>query len=281
MKNTDFKIRDPFILPFDGKYYMYASNYPHGFKVYISEDLVEWSEPISIIDFPENFWATKDFWAPEVHIYKDNFYLFATLYSENANRGTQIFKASSPVGVFEPISDGPVTPKEWMCLDGTLYCDRNGVPYMVFCHEWLQIQNGTVCYAQLSDDLTHFVTEPKVMFAAHDFSFIKSVGTDEEFVTDGPYLYRCENGDLLMIWSSFGEKGYIEIVVKSDNGEIDGKWEAQNLLFDTDGGHGMLFHDFSGNLKLSLHYPNSVNEHLELFDIIEKDGTLTRYRAGN
>lgn len=277
MKNTDFRIRDPFILPYEGKYYMYASHYPYGFQAYVSEDLVEWSDPVPVINFPKDFWATKDYWAPEVHLYRGHFYLFATLYSETANRGTQIFRADSPLGPFEPISDGPATPKEWMCLDGTLYCDREGTPYMVFCHEWLQIQNGTICYAQLSEDLTHFVTEPKVMFAAKDFPFVRHI-TDEDcnFVTDGPFLYRCENGDLLMIWSSFGEKGYLESVVKSDNGEIDGNWEAQNLLFETDGGHGMLFHDFEGNLKMPLHYPNSVSEHLELFDIVEKDGTLTR-----
>lgn len=276
MKNTDFKIRDPFILPFDGKYYMYATNHPYGFKAYVSEDLENWSEPVSVIDFPDDFWATKDYWAPEVHIYKGSFYLFASLYSDDANRGTQIFKASSPLGPFVPISDGPATPKDWMCLDGTLYCDKNGVPYMVFCHEWVQIHDGTVCCAQLSDDLTRFVTEPKVLFAASEYPFVKHFTDDERnFVTDGPFLHRCENGDLLMMWSSFGEKGYLQSVLKSDNGEIDGKWQPQNLLFDTDGGHGMIFRDFGGDLKLALHYPNSVNEHLELFDIIEKDGTLS------
>lgn len=131
MKNTDFNIRDPFILPFEGKYYMYASNYPHGFTAYVSDDLVEWSKPVPVINFPKDFWATKDFWAPEVHLYRGSFYLFASLYSEKANRGTQIFKASSPLGPFEPISDGPVTPADWMCLDGTLYCDKNGTPYML------------------------------------------------------------------------------------------------------------------------------------------------------
>lgn len=276
MKSTEFRIRDPFILPHEGKYYLYAQNYPHGFKAYVSEDLVEWSEPVSIIDFPKDFWATKDFWAPEVHFYRGSFYLFASLMSETANRGTQIFKASSPLGPFEPISEGPQTPIDWMCLDGTLYCDRNGTPYMVFCHEWLQIQNGTICYAQLSEDLTHFVGEPRVMFAAHDFNFVQHITDDaNNFVTDGPFFHRCENGDLLMIWSSFGEKGYLESVLKSDNGELDGHWIPQNLLFDTDGGHGMIFRDFDGNLKLPLHYPNSGDEHLMLFDLVENEGRLT------
>lgn len=278
MKSSEFRIRDPFIVPYEGKYYMYASSYPrHGFKAYVSENLEDWSEPIEVTNFPEDFWGTEDFWAPEVHIYKDHFYLFGSIRSETQNRGTQIFKSASPLGPFEPISDGPATPRDWVCLDGTLYCDKDGTPYMIFCHEWKQIHNGTMCYAQLSEDLTHFVTEPKLMFAAHDYPFIKNISKDgdENYVTDGPFLYRCEDGSLLMIWSSVGEKGYLESVLKSDNNEIDGKWIAQNLLFETDGGHGMLFRDFEGNLKFAFHYPNKGAEHLTIFELEEKDGGLS------
>ena len=36
-----------------------------------------------------------------------------------------------------------------------------------------------------------------------------------------------------MIWSSFGEKGYLQSVLRSHNGRLDGNWIAQNLLFET------------------------------------------------
>ena len=141
----------------------------------------------------------------------------------------------------------------------------------------MQIQNGTVCYAQLSDDLSRFVSEPKLMFSASDFDFVHHITNDERnFVTDGPFMYRSENGDLLMIWSSVGARGYLECVMRSDNGEIDGSFEMVDLLFEEDGGHGMLFKDFDGNLKFSLHHPNRVNEHLELFDIEDVGGSLKR-----
>lgn len=276
MKNTDFRIRDPFILPYEGKYYMYASNYPYGFMVYTGTDLENWEEPVEIIRFPEGFWATKDFWAPEVHYYQGKFYLFASLYSDSDNRGTQIFRSASPTGPFEPISEDPATPGEWMCLDGTLYVDKGGTPYMVFCHEWLQIKNGTVCYVQLSEDLSQPVGEPKLMFSAGDYPFVKNVTDDpENLVTDGPFLYRCENGDLVMIWSSYGQEGYFESVLKSDNGEIDGRWIAQDMLFEKDGGHGMIFRDFDGKLRMSLHQPNiAPDEHLKLFELKDCGGTL-------
>lgn len=274
MKASEFRIRDPFILPYDGKYYLYASDFPKGFKAYVSSDLENWSDSVSVIEFPEGFWATKNFWAPEVHYYKGKFYLFASLYSDSHNRGTQIFEADNPLGPFEIISDGPQTPKEWMCLDGTLFIE-DSKPYMIFCHEWLQTKDGEMCFVELSEDLRRTVGESHLMFKAGDFPFVKTV-TEEEgnFVTDGPFLHRLKTGELVMMWSSYGEKGYFENVVRSSNGHLDGKWESMNFLCETDGGHGMLFEDFSGNLKLCLHQPNKDNERLTIFDIIEENGTI-------
>ena len=77
-----------------------------------------------------------------------------------------------------------------------------------------------------------------------------------------------------MIWSSFGEKGYLQSVLYSDNGRLNGRWLAQELLFETDGGHGMIFRDFAGRLKLALHYPNSGPEHLKLFNLTDEKGKL-------
>lgn len=278
MKAADFKIRDPFILPWEGTYYLYASDYVHDFIVYTSKDLENWTEPVKVTDLPADFWATQDFWAPEVHLYKGKFWLFATMFSKTRNRGTQIFRADSPMGPFEPISGGPATPEDWMCLDGTLFLE-DGKPWMVFCHEWLQVRNGTVCRMPLSDDLSRPLAAPSVMFAAADYGFVRrcpgvELAPGGGYVTDGPFLYRCRTGELLLIWSSFGEKGYLQSVLRSDNGRLDGKWLPQDLLFDTDGGHGMVFRDFSGDLRLALHHPNSGPERLKLFRLEEKNGTL-------
>lgn len=278
MRSTDFTIRDPFILPWEGVYYLYASDYVHDFIVYTSTDLVNWTQPVKITDFPADFWATKDFWAPEVHYYKGHFYLFATMYSEKHCRGTQIFRSDSPMGPFLPISDGPATPADWMCLDGTLFVE-DGKPYMVFCHEWLQVENGTMCTIPLSDDLSTPLASPRKLFAAADFPFVRRCPAVNNhpgggFVTDGPFLHRCENGDLLMIWSSFGEKGYLQSVLRSDNGKLSGKWLPQKLLFEHDGGHGMIFKSFDHQMYLALHHPNCGPERLTLFPLTEENGTL-------
>ena len=289
MKLTDINIRDPFILVHDGKYYMYGTRVDGntaygawgqqtGFDVYVSTDLVHWSEPKCVFEQSDRFWATMDFWAPEVHAYNGRFYMLATFKSPTRHRATHILVCDTPDGTFTPLSPDPATPADWESLDGTLYVDAAGDPYLVFCHEWAQIGNGTVCATKLSRDLSTPLGEPRVLWHADDFKDVHTVraGT-ESYVTDGPYLHRCQNGDLLAIWSTFDKNGYVELVSKSDNGDISGNWTlCDQPLSAEDGGHGMIFRGLDGQLRFVMHRPNTpTKERPVLLPLSEKDGVLT------
>lgn len=284
MTFNDINIRDPFIVPFEGKYYMYGTRGAGcwanekapgmGFDVYISEDLETWSDPVCVFEASDGFWGTHNFWAPEVHYYDGRFYMFASFKSKDRNRATQILVADKPDGTFTPISDKPVTPEDWMCLDGTLYIDKKGEPHIVFCHEHSQIKNGTVCEMQLSRDLTRAVSEPRLLFRGSDPYWARK--NHHQYVTDGPFLYRGESGRLYLIWSSFTDSGYVQAVCVSDNGDIDGNFSHDlPLLAEKDGGHGMIFTGFDGVTYLVLHRPNSnPDERPVLTKIVEKEGHL-------
>lgn len=269
MTLNEINIRDPFILPYEGKYYLYGSRVgtpteelywgaQTGFDVYVSNDLENWSEPKSVFEKNNTFWGTRDFWAPEVHIYNGKIYMFATFKAEDKCRGTHILVSDSPEGPFVLISKKTATPENWECLDGTLYIDKKGKPHIVFCHEWLQIGDGEICEAELSADLTRTVSMPRTLWKASDFKGVKSVRENETaFVTDGPFLYRSANGDLYCLWSSFAESGYAELISKSDNGDIDGNWSVfQTPVSEKDGGHGMVFKSFEGKEYFIMHKPN-------------------------
>lgn len=282
MKRSEINIRDPFILPYEGKYYLYGSRGSEvwgdcatGLDVYVSDDLENWSEPKEVFTRTPDFWADRHYWAPEVYAYNGAFYMFASFKSADRCRGTMVLRADAPDGKFEVHSEGTITPPDWEALDGTLYIAKNGKPYMIFCHEWVQITEGTVCAVEMSMDLKRAVGEPFVLFKASDASWLRS-GDNGVYVTDGPFPYRCEDGTLLLLWSSMGDEGYTEAIAISDNGDIDGKWvQRDELLFKKDGGHGMIFKDFDNRLLLLLHSPNkNPLERPVYFELEEKDGML-------
>ena len=285
----DFRIRDPFVLADNGTYYLYESKPWFGGKgvsVRTSKDLEHWSEKMPAMIVPEGVPVTA-VWAPEVHKHEGAYYLFTTLTEKKGSapikamdpkakeghltpRGTWVFKSESPLGPFKPVKMGPIPPKEWMTLDGTLYVE-DGQPYMVFCHEWCQVDNGRMCYAPLAKDFASFTAPPKTMFAARDAM------PGASHVTDGPFFYRSpKNGDLYMIWSNFVKgHGYCVLLRKSTTGKIAGPWTKDEILYGKNGGHGMLFRTFDGKLLLTLHQPNSGEaERMKLFEVEDTGNTL-------
>lgn len=292
MKLTDIHMRDPFVLPVQEKktYYLFGTTDADpwkargtGFDVYASTDLVDWNGPGRAFSPEAGFWAETNFWAPEVHEFNGGWYMFASFKSEARRRGTQILRASAPDGPYAVHSPGPVTPAGWECLDGTLFVEPAGAPWLVFCHEWVQVGDGEVRAVRLSDDLTGPVGEPVLLFTASGAPWVRELvsrkGTPAErrgYITDGPFVLRAADGGLLMLWSSFGDSGYAMGMSRSDSGAITGPWRhLDHPLVGSDGGHGMVFRDFHGALYATCHSPNRTpDERPVLFRVEENRGAL-------
>ena len=245
-----------------------------GFDTYGSRDLIEWEGPIAAFRPSEFFWGRTQFWAPEVHRHSGRYYMFATFKADGLSRGTAILASDRPQGPFELWSDGPITPRGAMALDGTLHVDPSGTPWIVYCHEWMQLDDGTVCAIRLSSDLRQTVGEAAVLFHGSDGPWVHALelpnaketaavvtksAEPKQYVTDGPFLHRSRSGALVMLWSSFGEQGYAMGLARSNSGSILGPWTHDpEPLWATNGGHGMFFRDFSGQLFITLHQPNKT-----------------------
>lgn len=262
MKCSDINIRDPYVLVENGRYYMYgtrAKDFGYstgGFDVYISSDLENWSEPVPCFDSEKYGLNGGANWAPEVHTYHGKYYMFATFMQENGLRGTYILKSDDPLGPFVPHSNGAVTPADWSSLDGTLYIDKQGQPYIVFCHEHTQIFDGTICYAKLNSELTACTEAPVTLFAASSCPWVDKHQKSGHYVTDGSFLYRTGTGALLMIWSSFIKGQYAELLVRFNDGELGCNFTHLPPIMDTNGGHGMIFEN-NGQLYFTFHTPNT------------------------
>ncbi len=275
LNRLDIRIRDPFILT-DTKnkcYYMYGNAHAamgqyRAFACYKSYDLEHWEEPKIVFDAKAiDFWGMRHFWAPEVYYYNGKYYMFASFKADNHCRGTHVLVCDTPDGTFVPLGKEPQTPLDWECLDGTLYME-NGKPYMVFCHEWVQVGDGEMCAIELSPDLSRAVSEPKFLFRATDEPIVRPLPDSKktDFITDGPFLYQ-ENGKLNMLWSSYTAADNRYVVLKAQADSLFGKWEQLGSQFDFDGGHAMLFTSLEGKRMIALHSPNTQQyERLHYFE---------------
>lgn len=266
MRLDEIQIRDPFVLDDDGRFWLFGSTDANiwdgpatGFDTYWSRDLEEWHGPLPAFRPSADFWSHTQYWAPEVHRHGSGYYMFATFTAEGRRRGTQVLRADRPSGPYLPWSDGPLTPPEWECLDGTLHVE-GGDAYLVFCHEWKDVGDGEVHAQRLADDLRTTVGEPRLLFRASEAPWARPIPRPEfpqVFVTDGPSLYRTADGRLLMLWSSFGDSGYAMGVAASGSGSVLGPWtQSERPLWPADGGHGMIFTGPAGRPLLALHAPN-------------------------
>lgn len=275
----DINIRDPFVLYEEGKYYMYgtrAKNFGKktgGFDVYVSDDLLSWSKPHECFNSVKYGMNHQVNWAPEVHKYKGYYYMFATFTrKQNKLIGTFVLRADSPMGPFVPYSKSCVTPEEWECLDGTLYVNGEGKPYIVFCHEHTQIIDGTICYAPLSDDLSALSGDAVTLFRASEPYWADVTLKGVHRITDGPFMHRTRKGELLMLWSTFIEGKYAQCVVRFNGGELGMDFEHLEPLVKSDGGHGMVFRGEEDRLYLTYHTPNTQTYERPCFTELEDMG---------
>ena len=152
------------------------------------------------------------------------------VWRENIMRGTAIAVADSPAGPFTLLKrDGPVPPADFMTLDGTLYVDPAGRPWMVYAHEWLQVVDGTMEAVPLSPDLSAADGPPMHLFRASSAPWLDARRTpsraEATYVTDGPELFRTRDGHLLMLWSSYDHNRYVQTLARSVTGTLAGPWQ--------------------------------------------------------
>ena len=276
VSRAEFRIRDPYVFadPKTKTYYLYETtpwNTGRGVNVRTSKDLERWSAPTRVMTM-EPIYRCRSVWAPEVHEVGGRYYMFATPTLEPdpkypirsmaddpgfappkcyalTRRGVWIWRADSPLGPFELLSDGAATPHDVVALDGTLMTDSDGTPWMVYSHCWTQTKVGRMEAARLKDDLSGFAGKPIELFRG-------DTACGSNHVVDGPFLYRSPvTGRLSMLWSKFVDGSYSVLCCESETGKVAGPWGNFRVVFAGDGGHGMVFRDFSGKLRLVMHRP--------------------------
>ncbi|WP_415957758.1 glycoside hydrolase family 43 protein [Paraprevotella xylaniphila] len=269
-------LSDPCILPDRATmtYYMTGT----GGKLWKSKDLRYWDGPYTVAETDPASWMGPEpmIWAAELHPYKGKYYYFATFTNPDVKigsfRGNEIERRACHVlvsdkaeGPYRPMEDKTYLPAEKPTLDGTLWVDTDGKPYMVYCYEWLQTWDGTIEKIELKPDLSGSMGEGQLLFRASDSPWSREVidgDTVASKVTDGPYLFRTQTGRLGMIWTSWIYDVYTQGVAYSESGTLDGPWvQEEQPITPPNFGHGMLFRTFDGQLLMSVHSHKDINSY--------------------
>ncbi len=290
LKTNEINVRDPYVLLHDNVYYLYGTRSQtcwgpaDGFDCYTSRDLENWDGPFEIFHRPDGFFADRCYWAPECYEFEGKFYLITTLGCEDRKKGIYVLCSDSPLGPFVPTGDQPLTPPDWTCIDGSLFWDEHGTPYLLFSHAFEDDPRGAMCALELTSDLLNAADEPITLFYAGEAPWATPVpfakaefGMDGDvYFTDGPCAFRQNDGSILLLWASWSDCGYGVGAAVSKSGGINGPWEQlPEKVFPGNGGHGMLFQTIEGKSLYTLHYPNDFGkEHPVFLPVCQEDGTL-------
>ncbi len=268
----DIHIRDPFVFVENGKYYLLGTtggdcwHAGSDLTLYTSNDLENFEEVGCMVE-PETLQGYCNIWAPELHFYNGRYYLIVSLFREDIGRGSMILMSDTLDGKFTPLTGEYITPKQWGCLDATLFVWQDK-PYLYFSYEWTTPEgDGAIYVAELSNDLKTIVGTPKrVIDGKTSGVAIELVsGAYRGYVAEGPYAVK-EDGKIALYWSAISKDGYC--VARNTAEDIFLDYIFDRMVFTKDGGHCMVFTDLDNTAKITFHQPNnSPNERMRIFTL--------------
>ncbi len=188
---TPFYGADPFIMFWEGKYYLYPTaqgpnDFQNGYKVYVSEDLESW-ECKGYALHESDVMGESGFWAPDVMHRDGKFYMVYT-----ADEHIGIAVADSPLGPFRQ------TKEKWLseasAIDGHFFTDDDGTVYLYY----VRFDRGNKIYAsKLSDDLMTLDEENEVLLISAEDEWETRDGS----VVEGAFVIK-HNGLYYLSYSA-------------------------------------------------------------------------------
>ena len=177
---------DPFILLHNGKYYLYSTNDPDGYRVRESDDLVSWTDRGYCLH-KDNVQGNHWFWAPEIKEKNGRFYM---IYTSEEHLGVAV--ADSPLGPFT--QEKICWLSERKGIDGDYFIDDDGQVYLYY----VRFDHGNIIYGtKMSDDMLSMDEAGEVRLLAPEEEWETHMGR----VTEGPFMLK-HNGKYYLTYSA-------------------------------------------------------------------------------
>ena len=260
------KIGDPFVMRWNGKYYMYATSGFKGFYCWVSEDLNTWSKPIVCYEGGDRSFGNAMFWAPEVFEFDGRFYMYYTAHwkiyqQEQLRIGVAV--ADRPEGPFLDVHDQkPMFDFGYGVLDADvlkdgdksyLYYSTAGANHIVDGNKESQIW-----VIELGQDHVSVKGEPRLILKPEQDWEMRQP-ENHQYWNEGPLVLKKDDRYYMMYSANFFASPYYGIggaTADSPWGPFE-KYEENPILATSDRisgpGHNSVVQDENGNYYCVYH----------------------------
>ena len=251
----NIRMGDPFILynDTDDTFYMYGTTDPEkGFRAYASKNLTEWKDLGMVYEKSALSWGKDCFWAPEVYVFDNKFYMFYSAnWKHNPLGKEEVFRigvavSDSPRGPFQDLHDNPVFDPGYPIIDANVFKDEDGQFYLYYsrcCYEhpveselsrrmrasgyYFEIEESWIYGVRLKPDFSGTEGEPTLILTPPAEMADKQTIWESQSVlsmeanrrwTEGSFIIK-ENGKYFIMYSAnfFGGQHYSVGYAVSDN----------------------------------------------------------------
>ncbi len=161
----DVIIADPFVLRQGDVYYLYGTTDARsGFKVWTSNNLIDWRQRGFAFRKKDDDFGQRDFWAPEIFEHKGKFYLHYTAASKTHTQRIVLAVGDSPLGPFKEVK-APWFQSKLCVIDSHVLKDDDGQLYLYYVLDCSENGDSEIYVRKVSDDLlvsddAHFCAKP-------------------------------------------------------------------------------------------------------------------------
>ena len=262
------RIGDPQVLLYEGKYYCYATDcnhYSQGFCVWVSDDLVNWSEEGIFCFDAIKSWGKSHFWAPEVVYHNGKFVRHYTAKSrelDSLRLGVAV--SDSPTGPFVDAHGKPMFDLGYATIDGSvLRCDEGNFFYYSrdCCENYVDgIKTSQLYCVRMNDDLTEVVGEHKLVSTPTEDFEKKSMSLEKvRLWNEGPCVIKLGDKYVMNYSANYYASNDYAICVSTADSPM-GPWvksknnpvlSCRKELFGA--GHNAFFTGKDGEIYTSFH----------------------------
>lgn len=209
-------IGDPYVLrASDNKYYCYPTT-PSvdtpGFKVWSSEDLVNWRYEGIALTIDSESWGYKDLWAPEVIEFNGKYMMYFTArWKKNNSLRIGVAVSDSPTGPFKDVHDGPMFDFEYAAIDGNILVDDDGRKYMYYSRDCSEnvingLKESHLYVVELNDYMVSVKGEPQfIMKPEQDWELMPGPNC---IWNEGPAIIKRNETYYMMYSANFYQSKY-------------------------------------------------------------------------